>query len=83
MDSDSTSTNAASMDGSDHRLRALEGDRRGRVKAGPGAAGWGDTLLDSQSHLLDDAEGLLVSGDEAMKVPADAGRVVTCRLKEL
>lgn len=32
-------------------------------------------------HLLDDAEGLLVSGDEAMKVPADAGRVVTCRLK--
>lgn len=71
------------MDGSDHRLRALEGDRRGRVKAGPGAAGWGDTLLDSQSHLLDDAEGLLVSGDEAMKVPADAGCVVTCGLKEV
>ena len=43
----------------------------------------GDTLLDSQSHLLDDAEGLLVSGEEAMEEPADASRVVTWGLKEL
>ena len=70
------------MDGSNHRLRALEGDRRGRVKAGPGAAGSGDTLLASQSHLLDDAEGLLVSAEEAVEVPADAGHVVSCGLKE-
>ena len=61
----------------------LEGDRKGGVKAGPGAAGRGDTLLDSQSYLLDDAEGLLVSGEEPMEVPADAGIVVTCGLKEV
>ena len=71
------------MDGGNHWLRALGRDRRGRVKAGPGAAHGGDTLLDSQSHLLDDAEGLLVSGEEAMEEPADASRVVTWGLKEL
>lgn len=58
-----TSAEAAPMDGCDHWLRALEGNRRGRVRADPGGVGRRDALSGSQSYLLNDTEGLLVSGD--------------------
>lgn len=69
------------MDGSDYGLRALKGYRRGRVRAGPGEVGRRDALPASQSHLLDDAECLLIFGDEATKVPADAGCIIPLGLK--
>lgn len=74
-----TSANTAPMDGSDYRLRALEDNRRGRVRPGPGEVGRRDVLLapQSQSHLLNDAEGLLVSGDEFTEVPADASHIIS------
>lgn len=43
----------------------------------------GDALLASQCHLLDDAEGLLVFGDEVMEVPADAGHIFSLGLKDV
>lgn len=78
-----TSANAAPMDGCDHGLRALEGNRRGRVRADSGEVGRRDALPGSQSHLLNDTEGLLVTGDKITEVPADAGHILFEGLKEV
>lgn len=70
------------MDGCNHGFGALEANERGGVRAGPGETD-GRRAFPAPSHLLDDAEGLLVSGDEVTQIPAYASHVISMRLKEV
>ena len=79
-----TRTNTAPVDGGDHRFRALQGNGRG----------WWSGLVWKRwtglgvvpclpLHLLDDIEALLVSADEVMELPADAGHIISLGLEDI
>lgn len=77
-----TSANATPVHGCNHGFGALEENARGGVSAGLGEMDR-RRAFPAPSHLLDDAEGLLVSGDEVTQVPAYASHIISLRLKEV